>query len=52
MGLEDNEENQNYDTYMRFHYVAVCLAVVCTEVYVVSTKIFDKQLNRIKDIQQ
>ena len=44
-------EDEKYNIYARFHYVAVCLAVVCTQVHAVSTRIYNKQLKRIKDIK-
>lgn len=47
LGLEGTEDKK-YEVYARFHYVALCLAVVSTEVYIVSSKIYDRQVQRVQ----
>ena len=55
MGLDDLDgttKEQKYDTYSRFHKVVLSLAVVSTEVFFVSSNVYDKQLKRIQEITQ
>ena len=49
LGLMGCKEKQGFiaerfDVYSRFHRVALCLAVVSTEVYIVSSKVYERQL--------
>ena len=52
MGREDIDDTitNKFDVYARFHKVALCFAVVSTEVYVVSQKVSDRQLKRIQEV--
>ena len=44
MGLigNDSEDDKPFVVYARFHYVTVCFAVVFTEVFAVSIKIYER----------
>ena len=43
MGLIGNtKEDKPFIVYARFHYVTICFAVVCTEVFAVSIKIYER----------
>ena len=44
MGYEDVDDalNKDFETYARFHMVTLCLAIVSTEVYIVSQKTYQR----------